>query len=305
MAEPSLQLVPRGAGAVMASRQADQPNDFDYFPTPPWGGRAVAELIRQLDPGAARICEPACGEGHMAFGLADTFGAANVACSDITDHGLVAPFSAGFVEVDYLNPDWAARIGAPADWMATNPPFKLAEAFVRAAWERSDAGVAVLLRSVFIESVGRHTLFTRDCPLALKANFAERIPMLAGHWDPDAPSATAYSVFLFLKPDALERSPMGPAILAAQAHGCWLETLIPPGTKARLQRRQDVATFGPLAVSHLSREADRLAPEAANAAGEKRAALLKKLTEVKAARRRIQAQVEAAGNGLLFDGGDL
>ena len=42
------------------------------------------------------------------------------------------------------------------DWIITNPPFRLAERFALKALSLANTGVALLVRTVFIESVGRH-----------------------------------------------------------------------------------------------------------------------------------------------------
>lgn len=238
-----LGLKPSGAGAVMASRAADQPNEHDYFPTPPWAARAGGELIQWLDPAAktSRLWEPAAGGGHMAFGLRDYF--AQTWLSDIADY----PDPGLIVEgpLDFLGEEAAAQAERWApDWIATNPPFKLGEAFIRTAWSRARRGVAMLLRLQFIEGGGRHALFTRDCPLTLFAPFSERVPMVAGRWDPEASSATAYGWFIFLKPEAAAQSPLASAIAAAREAGCALVRPIGPGTKARLQRHADLVQFG-------------------------------------------------------------
>ena len=62
-------MKPSGHTSVMSSRAATAPGELDYFPTPPWAARAGGELIKQIDPAAGSCWEPACGEGHMAFGL--------------------------------------------------------------------------------------------------------------------------------------------------------------------------------------------------------------------------------------------
>jgi hypothetical protein len=290
MAE-QLGLIPAGGSAVMATRQAEQPNPFDYFPTPPFAARAGGEWLRRLDPLAKVIDEPGCGGGHMAFGLADTFGAANVRCSDIADHGLVAPFNAAFRLADYLDPDWSpGGDGEACDWVVTNPPFLLAEQFVRLGWARARRGVAVLLRSVFIESTGRHGLFMRDCPLGLKADFAERVPMHAGHWDPEGDSATAYSWFFFPKPECLETSPLGGAIAAAAEAECFLETIIGPGTRARLSKAADLVAFGPASIAFMVERAAALTAQAhATPAGA--AKLLAKAKELRAHADTIAAAI--------------
>lgn len=79
------------------------------------------------------------------------------------------------------------------DWTITNPPFRLAEQFIERALERSMVGVAVILRSAFIESIGRYERLFRDRPPTNVLQFSERVPMVKGRLDCEAASATAYA----------------------------------------------------------------------------------------------------------------
>jgi hypothetical protein len=216
---------PSGFTSVMAQRAPTDPDDLDYFPTPPWAARAGGELIKMLDPAARTCWEPACGEGHMAHGLADYF--ENVACSDIHNYGR------GWVQ-DFLEEPARFADGAGYDWIVTNPPFIDGEKFVRVAWDRAGRGVAMLLRLVFLEGGARWKLFYGDEPgsphLTVCAPFAERVPMVKGRWDPAASSATAYAWFFWCKPCCWD----GPrALWAPQLQG------IAPGAKKRLTRPSD------------------------------------------------------------------
>jgi hypothetical protein len=207
------------------SSRAQAPDDLDYFPTPPWAARAGAEIIAKLDPGSWTCWEPACGGGHMAHGLRDEF--ALVIESDIHRHEGGDP---AFL-VDFLSED--AREREPnIDWIVTNPPFVLGDAFVRAAWAHARRGVAMLLRLVFLEGGKRFHLLHTDCPLTAVAPFSERVPMVKGRWDPAASSATAYAWFIWLKPQTGHRIGSHPIVLP-----------IPPGTRDRLARAEDVALF--------------------------------------------------------------
>lgn len=217
-------LIPAGHTSVMASRQATD-DGADYFPTPPWAARAGAEIIAALDPGAWRVWEPACGGGHMAVGLADYFG--EVFATDFNDYGWGG---AHITDLDFLSDD-AGRVGE-FDWIITNPPFVLGDAFVRKAWERANRGVAMLLRLVFLEGGKRYRLLYEDCPLHAVAPFSERVPMVKGRWDPEASSATAYAWFIWLKPQPGVMRLPSPIVVP-----------IPPGTKARLQRPDDIVRF--------------------------------------------------------------
>jgi hypothetical protein len=218
---------PAGFTSVMSSRLKTNPDDLDFYPTPCWAARAGGELIKALDPAARTCWEPACGEGHMAHGLADYF--ENVACSDIHNYGR------GWVE-DFLAPDGEDGLGGrkPVDWIVTNPPFIHGEAFVRQGLKRASRGVAMLLRLVFLEGAGRHAFHYGETPLSVCAPFAERVPMVKGRWDPNASSATAYAWFVWLKPLAAGDDFVG--VPPSPWPRLWG---IAPGTKKRLTRPSD------------------------------------------------------------------
>lgn len=213
---------PEGFSAVMAHR-VSSPDDLDYFPTPPWAARAGAEIIRALDPEALSCWEPACGGGHMVAGLRDYF--PETIASDVHDHGgWLSPLER---VGDFTDPDFAP--GIVADWIITNPPFVMGEAFVRQAWARAERGVAMLLRLQFLEGKARFHLF-RERPLHTVAVFSERVPMVKGRWDPDASSATAYAWFIWTKPA------LG---FAGEPRVIFIE----PGAKQRLSNSDDVRRF--------------------------------------------------------------
>lgn len=220
-----MSATPQGFSAVMAHRVTSV-DDLDYFPTPPWAARAGGELIRAIDPQAVSCWEPACGGGHMAWGLMDYF-PDGVSISDIHDHG--GSLSAGPFIGDFLDPTFGTRIHA--DWIVTNPPFVKGEAFIREAWRRAGRGVAMLLRLQFIESEARYRLF-EEIPLHALAPFAERVPMVKGRWDPTASSATAYAWFIFVKPLVGLGYGQPPRV-----------TIVPPGSKTRLSKREDRIRF--------------------------------------------------------------
>lgn len=116
----------------------------------------------------------------MAKVLKDYF--ARVEASDVHAHG--------YAKVrDFLYPSDATE---SFDWVITNPPFRLAEEFVHKALNISRAGVAILVRTTFIESVGRfENLFSKKPP-SIFAQFTERVPMVKGRLDAKASTATGY-----------------------------------------------------------------------------------------------------------------
>jgi hypothetical protein len=171
--------------AVMQRR--NEPHDsLDYFPTPPWGTRALCEWLSERgDISQLSAWEPACGEGHMARPMAEYF--KFVHASDVHNYGF------GAIE-DFLWPTHRR-----ADWIISNPPFRLGEQFAETAVERSECGSAMLLRTAFLESIGRFEgLFTRHPPTDI-LQFVERLPMVKGKVDENASSATSYCWLVWRK----------------------------------------------------------------------------------------------------------
>ncbi len=217
--------VPRNARSVMATRQPSD-DDIDFFPTQPWGGRAGAEIIRAMDPGARTAADPACGAFHLVHGLADYF--ERVEGSDLCLYD-------GNRVHDFLG---AAPFPFGVDWIISNPPFAHGEAFVRRAWPLARRGVAMLMRAACMEGQGRHALLYGDCPLTVFAPFSERLPLVRGRYDPAASSAAFYAWFIFLKPALNPRR-----FMVQWPDGQWRPGVrdIAPGTAARLTRPSDAA----------------------------------------------------------------
>lgn len=167
--------------AVMSQRvePGDSPDDF---PTPPWATRALLEHVIGTENLDQLTClEPACGAGHMAKVLKEYF--REVRCADAYDYGF-APVR------DFLSYPYETNA---VDWVITNPPFRLAEEFVQRSFDVARRGVAVLVRTVFLESVGRYNRLFQDEPPSKFAQFVERVPMVKGRLDQKATTATGYA----------------------------------------------------------------------------------------------------------------
>ncbi|MCX8282446.1 SAM-dependent methyltransferase [Phyllobacterium sp. 0TCS1.6C] len=178
--------------AVMAQRY--EANDSaDNFPTPPWATRGLVEHVIGNLPGLKNMTclEPACGQGYMAKPLAEYFG--SVEASDAYSYGY------GPVR-DFL--DYPFEAGSH-DWVITNPPFRLAEEFVQRALIVARKGVAMLARTVFLESVGRYEGIFNVVPPTKFAQFAERVPMVKGRLDRKASTATGYAWFVWEKGEGM------------------------------------------------------------------------------------------------------
>ena len=180
------EMVQNVSHAVMAQRH-EKLDSLDDFPTPPWATRALIEFVISPDNLDALSCyEPACGVGHMAKVLTEYFG--EVHATDIFPYGFGG-------ELDFLSSDTEDKF----DWIITNPPFRLAEEFVLKSIGECRKGVAILARTVFLESIGRYNRLFDKHPPALVAQYSERVPMVKGRLDPKATTATGYAWIIWKK----------------------------------------------------------------------------------------------------------
>jgi hypothetical protein len=183
--------VSQNRSTAVMQRRSEPHESLDDFPTPPWATRALCHwLVQQGLELRKQTCrEPAANRGYMVRALEESFGC--VLPSDVHDYGF------GYPVQDYL-------FGLPSDinrtdWTITNPPFRLAEQFIERAIGRSMVGVAVILRSAFLESIGRYERLFSHQPPSDVLQFAERVPMVKGLVDPEASSATAYAWLVWRK----------------------------------------------------------------------------------------------------------
>lgn len=173
--------------AVMSQR-AEPAESLDDFPTPPWATRALLEYgISEWVENSQSCLEPACNRGFMSEPLKEYF--STVVSSDVSDYGYgeVKDFLGGSYEENSF------------DWVITNPPFKSAEEFVHEGLKVSRVGVAMLARTVFLESVGRYDRLFSVTPPAIFTQFTERVPMFKGRLDSKGSTATGYAWFIWLK----------------------------------------------------------------------------------------------------------
>lgn len=195
------------SSAVMAQRR-EAKDSLDYFATPPWATRALTDwLVRRAELlHLMTAWDPACGEGYMARPLGEAFD--RVRATDVADYR--ATWHGQEAVDDFLLPGTVPG----ADWIITNPPFRLAAQFIHRTLLLAGAGVAVLVRSSFTEGAERfHSLFRKTPPTDI-LQFAERVVMTKGRpQDPNIAvphpktgklrkpsSATAYCWLVWRKP---------------------------------------------------------------------------------------------------------
>ncbi len=161
--------------AVMQRRKV-APDALDYFPTPPFATRALCEFLTDElgDLDRFTAWEPACGEGHMVKPLLEYFG--GVRSSDVHRYA----FPPGLGEHDLLDFAMFGAAEPMVDVVISNPPFKLAEAFIAMARKSARRAVAMLVRSAFLEGEKRFERLWSNGPPTYILQFTERVVMLEG-----------------------------------------------------------------------------------------------------------------------------
>ena len=120
----------------------------DFLPTPKW---ATQILLNRVTFNGS-IWEPACGNGKMSKVIKSA--GYKVISTDKFNHGY------GKTGIDFLKEEKTR-----GDNIATNPPFKYAEKFVTHALSLDGVDqVAMLLRTLFVESKRRRNLFENHKP---------------------------------------------------------------------------------------------------------------------------------------------
>ena len=141
------------ANAIVKSMKTHKRKKADWYPTPVAGTAAIIPVLVDLGVSSgALIGEPACGNGAMAR-ILKRDGGYEVVASDLRHTGF------GLGGYDYLKDGddpvegslgWFAEYGL-LDAIVTNPPFDLAEAFIRKAVQQAPV-VAMLLKSNYWNS---------------------------------------------------------------------------------------------------------------------------------------------------------
>jgi hypothetical protein len=178
---------------LAAGRAPLSDRGHDLYETPPEATRALLRA-EQLPH---HLWEPAAGRGAIVNVLRAAGHA--VLASDLVDYGEPTHFAGR----DFL----MERLPDKVECIITNPPYKLADAFVRHALTLVPK-VVMLLRLPFLESVGRSDILDGGT-LARVHVFRNRLPrMHRDSWTgPKASSAIAYGWFVW------SREHRGPATL--------------------------------------------------------------------------------------------
>jgi len=167
---------------AVRQQRFEAPDSLDDFPTPPWATRALCEKLQQAgeDLASQTVWEPCCNRGHMAQPLAEVFG--RVHATDVADYG----WDGQDAVCDFLI-DWGLD-DPEADWIFANPPFRLGLEFIQQGLRLARRGVAVFVRTAFVEGQERYDELFKDTPEAVFLPFVERVVLWKGVLlDPDVP----------------------------------------------------------------------------------------------------------------------
>lgn len=167
---------------VGANRHALKERGDDLYETPVC---ATETLLRSV-PLPTNIWEPACGRGAIAKVLVKH--GHSVTSTDLVDYGY------GLSGVDFLM-EWRAPKGV--ECIVTNPPFKLANEFVRKSLDLVPRCI-MLLRLAYLEGAGRSDII--DGHLSRLLVGIERLPMMRRDgWDGPKKSNAAqpFAWFIF------------------------------------------------------------------------------------------------------------
>lgn len=194
--------------AVMAQRKEAR-DSLDDFPTPPWATRALVECVLfpnldVFDPrnvlASLTAWEPAANRGYMSRTLREYFKI--VRTSDVHDYSVEPHIEMQDAVYDFLIPglETACLRAHGANWVITNPPFRLAEQFIQRSFQVPNwRGTAMLVRTSFLEGVARYADLFKTQPPSIVAQFVERVPMFRGRIDPEGSTATAYCWLVWMQ----------------------------------------------------------------------------------------------------------
>ena len=177
------------SAALMVERRSKYEEHFDDFPTPPWATRALVKYAIGKDVIRGKeILEPACGRGHMVKTL-NEYGPRILRFSDIDTYDGYGKYP----PTDYVS----TSVKFPADWIITNPPFKLAEAFARKALSEARYGVAFILRTLWLDPGAKRFRFFKEFPPTAVFVYAGRMDAAKGKVVQKNGSFMSHSVFVW------------------------------------------------------------------------------------------------------------
>lgn len=144
------------SGAIAEAMRKWARKPADLYPTPVDCTYSLLPHIADLLPPEAYVLEPACADGQMVRPL-EEFG------YNVTGYDLRPGVKGGEGGVDFLDASRFPKPIVPFDAVITNPPFAIAEAFIRRALEVAPVAV-MLLKAQYWNTKNRKKLFRETKP---------------------------------------------------------------------------------------------------------------------------------------------
>jgi hypothetical protein len=141
----------------LVGKSEGRPDD-DFYPTPSYATEALL-AVEKFD---GVIWEPACGDGAICDVLVEH--GYEILATDLNYRGY------GQGDIDFLSLDWKAEN------IITNPPYKLAEEFIKHSLKHTTGKVAMLCKLQFLEGAKRKVMF-ENTPLKSVYVFSKRLTM--------------------------------------------------------------------------------------------------------------------------------
>ena len=173
---------------------------LDFYPTPT---EATVALLASgaIDKFPSVIWEPACGDGAISKVLKENH--FQVVSTDLEDHGFVE----GTSDMDFLACD-----SLLASAIITNPPFALADKFIRKARALGVEHLALLLKATYFHTAKRVALFdlwrpSRECKFTWRLDFTGGgAPTMDCSWWVWTPGDRSCQVELLRKPEVTTKA---------------------------------------------------------------------------------------------------
>lgn len=147
------------ADALVIGQRAHARKPADFYPTPADVTEALLQFLKL--PPEQYIWEPACGDGAMSR-VIERHGH-QVLSTDLREDSGYGEGGIDFLAFDVDPPSGIPFSAVYNDWIITNPPFNLAEAFIRKALSITP-NVAMLLKSQYWHAARRLALFEEHRP---------------------------------------------------------------------------------------------------------------------------------------------
>lgn len=138
--------------------KCEERSEADFYPTPWEATEALCRAERSMIQGK-NVLEPACGNGAISKHLEQNYGC-TVISTDLKDRG----YGQGGIDFITAKETFILPQNFARECLITNPPFNIAEKFLRRAHGLNFAYMAFLLKSTYFHAKTRLPLFNEMTP---------------------------------------------------------------------------------------------------------------------------------------------